>query len=170
MNVYPPKPIRGWPDTKLHKRLIKDDEWIVEPKINGYRCIVRNGVCYSRRGTPINTSNMLRFELSKLKKKWSVIDGELQFTKNLWVFDTPDVDGALSTRREAMEAFFNEQRFQTICLVPWWKKQGAYKRALREGFEGVVFKNINHRYKFQMTEDNTISDWIKMRPAEDNWR
>lgn len=177
--LFPPKPIRGWANTELHTKLIKDKNWIVEPKANGDRCLVfilESGVeLWNRHGGHIRYTWLggLRAELAS----WDlpigcVLDCELlhepQPKQDLMVFDVPSAGGNLAHRKEVLKELFRGTRFKFVKMAPRMIKKTAYEEALKLGHEGVVWKRFDSPYEWQRSNQggNEVAYWIKMKPAE----
>lgn len=169
---YPPKPMRGWPNTPLHQQLINDPDWIAEPKKNGHRVIVMLGkvpVFVSRRGSKISLSELdsIPQEIMKVKSL-KVLDGELILkpTPTLWLFDLPERPQPLLDRRAWLAKVIEDANLVHVKLMPWLVKETAYEDCIKAGDEGVVWKRLSSLYSWQMESENTIVDWVKMKPAE----
>jgi len=179
---YPPKPMRGWPGTDLHKRLIDDPEWIAEPKINGERCIVQSGRWKNENGSHtikiwtrkchimVGVPQILQDILSEIMNGTMYLDCELVKKSHMWVFDIPGLPYRLKDRRKHLEDFY-EYRTCTgdhkfVKLIPWIPKETAYEASLANGDEGTVFKNINSLYKPQFDPEDESPTWVKFKKPE----
>jgi len=180
--MFPPKPMRAWSGSDLHAKLIADDRWICEPKVNGDRClvIVENTVeLWSRHGRRVTYSWLapLYEALKRLNlSQGTMLDAELvakpKPSCELIVFDVPSLGGLsqgdkpLSERRELLMKLLRKCR-EPISICPWLDKADAYERALAEGREGIVFKKLDSKYRWQRGPTGCeVSDWIKMKPAK----
>lgn len=174
-NLYPPKPMRAWPNSDFHARLVSDPDWIVEPKYDGDRCLVVYSTAgiqlWSRHGKLLKHSwlNNLRQELASLAlPAGTILDGELcaepKPNQDLFVFDIPSVPGTLLSRRKVLSEIFYEGEFNYIYLSPWLDKEAALNDAVSSNWEGLVWKNINSQYQWHRQPQNTeITDWVKMK-------
>ena len=173
---YPPKPMRGWPNTSLHEQLINDPDWIAEPKKNGHRTYIfptKNPLFLSRRGSKLSLS-----ELGDLPKEvkaligLKVVDAELVMhpVPFLWLFDLPQARGRLRERRSRLSDWCAKisERCPNLKMMPLLPKRTAYQDALLAGEEGVVWKKLSSLYVMQMSPENEISDWIKFKKP-DTW-
>jgi len=181
MSLFPPKPIRAWADSTLHKELIKDPHWIVEPKMDGDRCLVvigKEGVpeLWNRHGTHTRYSWLT--DLRSQLLKWDLPEGlifdcelmhEPKPNQDLWIFDCPTVGGTLKERKDVLQELFKElpRSCRLIHLVKPLAKRSAYKTALEKGCEGVVWKLVDSLYDWQMSPTAApVAHWIKMKPAQ----
>jgi ATP-dependent DNA ligase len=177
--LFPPKPTRAWADTDTHRELIRDPGWIVEPKMDGDRCLAQftdTGVeLWSRHGglTRFGWLDPLKSELEAWDMPVGVIlDCELIATPkpacDLYVFDVPTADGLLAARREVLEAIFEDTSFALIHMIPTLDKATAYDQAMEKGWEGVVWKRLDSPYKWMRSNsDAPYPHWIKMKPEQD---
>lgn len=181
MPLYPPKPTRAWANTDLHRKLIGDSNWIVEPKKNGDRCLIQVGPdgpeLWNRHGK--KTRYTWLKDLKEELESWDlppgiVLDCELchepKPNQDLWVFDVPTAGGDLHYRRNILVSLFEEMEFspQYIHLVPWMDKTNAYDEAIDTGEEGVVFKRLDSLYQWQAGPQSAeVPYWIKMKPAQE---
>ena len=171
---YPPKPMRGWPNTSLHEQLINDPDWICEPKKNGNRTYVfptKNPLFLTRRGSRLSLSELGDLpEEVKALIGLKVVDTELVMhpVPFLWIFDLPQAKGRLRERRNKLSDRFAKISDQCphIRMMPLLSKQTACQDALLAGEEGVVWKKLSSLYVMQMNSENEISDWIKFKKPE----
>lgn len=154
--------------------LLRDDEWIMEEKLDGDRAIVEkrgNAVTVtSREGNPIKPSESI-VSLAMLCDFDFVADGELMPGGEFYCFDIIEEDGqkldecSLMVRLASAESKpFKQPRFaignvEKIALLAEIELQGG---------EGVVFKRSGstyiqgarskdwQRFKFYETEDFTV--------------
>lgn len=171
--LFPPKPIRAWAGTSLHQRVVEDPNWIVEPKIDGDRCLV----IFKDSGPELWSRHAKQFQhswLDGIKEQLSsyrlpigaVLDGELvagKASQRLYLYDFASSLAPLYARRKELLKRC-KKRFQ-IEVVPWMDKLTAYEEALRAGHEGVVFKRLDSKYEWQRsTTHNEVPTWLKMKP------
>lgn len=175
--LYPPKPIRGYANTELHERLIKDPAWIVEPKADGDRCLVLvqpKGVeLWNRHGKQTRYTWLadLRAELAG----WdlpvgTILDCELLHepkpSQDLMVFDIPTAGGILEHRKSVLKEIFKGTKFRHVRMAPRMVKKTAYDAALADKQEGVVWKRLDSPYDWQRGNSGCeVAYWIKMKPA-----
>jgi ATP-dependent DNA ligase len=155
---------------------LTNDNWVGEQKLDGHRnlfcsgggdfppsALTRNGTPYSR-GLPQDLRNF-RFPGDIAPHTW-VIDGEL-VGKEFWAFDMPvspltSPDSSLLRRRTMLEEFIKVAG-GPIRLIPQAKttaeKIQLAEVALRQNFEGLIFKQANSRY----ASGARNSDWIKVK-------
>ncbi len=148
----------------VYEEVIGSPDWVVEPKMDGHRCLTwlrPTGVaCYTRKNFPMpRAASALRGARSPSPH---VLDGE-------WYEDTYHVfdiyhGTTLRDRYAVMEEVVAglAERFP-IRVVPRWEKATAYAEAMRLGLEGVVFKHLNHHYNFTNRQSPTPS-WLKVKP------
>lgn len=172
--LYPPKPVRAWPNTDLHRRIVADPNWVCEPKIDGDRCLVfitpDGPQLWSRHGRQF-TNGYLAGIKTQLQSYGlpvgTILDGELvagTASQKLYLYDVPSVEEDLQTRRQELLRLFATPTAD-ISVVPWMDKATAYEDALRAGHEGIVFKRLDSAYAWQRgTSGNEVASWIKMKP------
>jgi ATP-dependent DNA ligase len=169
--LYPPKPMRGWVNTNLHRRLINDPSWIAEVKKKGRRCQseVKDGTCsfWTRRGIQINLPWLSQITVALMNLAvagYELLDGELMVKDEIfWIFDIPSMRTPLFDRRKQLEEFDFENN-PHLKIMPTVNKKDGYGTCISNGDEGVVFKNLKSCYRFQMNPENQIPDWIKFKP------
>jgi ATP-dependent DNA ligase len=171
--LFPPKPVRAWASTELHKYLITNPDWIVEPKIDGDRCLVifqdSGPELWSRHGKQFTNAYLesIKEQLRTYKlPTGTVLDGELVAGKayqRLFLYDLASSQLTLGERHTELLKRC-KKRFQ-IEVVGWMDKATAYEDALNAGHEGVVFKRLDSRYEWQRgTANNEVPTWVKMKP------
>jgi len=175
--LYPPKPTRTWAGTGHHQSLLDNDDFIVEPKNDGDRCLVfvlPDGVqLWSRHGRQVTYAWLgdLIAELQRFRLPvGTVLDGELLHEpkprQNLVLFDLPSLyHRPLLERRKSLIRLLARKHPSLVSCVPWWPKEGAYDRALAEGYEGTVWKNLRAPYEWQRSSTaSEVTSWFKMKP------
>jgi ATP-dependent DNA ligase len=171
--LYPPKPMRAWPNTDLHKRVIADDNWVCEPKIDGDRCLIfflpTGPQLWSRHGRQFTNSYLagIKAQLATYGLPvGTVLDGELvagTASQNLWLYDYASHDGSYRERRTALLAACPD--LPNVKVVGLLNKATAYEDALAAKHEGIVWKRTDTRYEWQRsTSNNEVVGWIKMKP------
>lgn len=172
--LYPPKPMRAWPNTDLHRRILADDNWVCEPKIDGDRCLVfftpAGPQLWSRHGRQFTNTYLagIKQQLSSYGLPvGAVLDGELVAgveKQDLWLYDFPSVDGPYDARRHELRITCHA--LQNVRVVELLDKPTAYEDALRAKHEGIVWKRKDSRYEWQRsTSNNEVPSWIKMKPC-----
>jgi ATP-dependent DNA ligase len=104
-------------------RLLSDDQWVAEQKIDGVRCMARveNGECtlLNRNGEPLTCAStndarlsvMTSLEKTLTEGSW-LLDGKILATGEYWVFDLVNVPGILDR-----SAPYDERRLHLECLA-----------------------------------------------------
>jgi len=163
----------------------KHDDWVFEPKVDGYRCIaaVENGEVDLRSRNGIDLAE--RFPgvakaVAKLKVDVAVLDGEIIARDEtgaprfeliqssspdafLAVFDLLLLNGEdlrglkLDERRARLEALLKKPP-RGVELVERLEANEAIETARREGHEGVVAKRRSSKYVGKRT-----SSWLKVK-------
>ena len=155
-----------WRSGEVHWSLLLDSSWVVEPKYNGYRCLVH----FTEGGIEYKTKSWTPHRSCDLPNEWpvnvvpcdSVFDGEwIRKSGELIIFDVPRFDGqnwqiSLEQRRAVLKEYV-PQLGKIRLITRYADREGALSRALKEGHEGVVFKS-NAPYP----RGNT-SQWLKMK-------
>jgi len=164
MSLFPPKPERITEGRSVHLEVIASPLWVAEPKLDGYRCIYRDGQLFTRHNKkmPGNSESVLS-ALAAIPEG-IVLDGEMMDPHGrqvLHIFDIPTVSGTLAERRKVLEEL-------TFCypveLVPRIDKASALRQALLRGWEGVVFKRIDSFYHWRTSSRySEIAEWKKIR-------
>lgn len=180
-SLFPPKPTRAWAGTDFHQELITSDDWLVEPKWDGDRILIRiskngNPELWSRHGTPIRYDWL--GDLRKELQLWDlpeglILDGELMHepkpNQDVYIFDVPTAPGGCANRRDILKALFGELPTECchIHMVEELDPTTAYETALRMGCEGIVWKRKDSPYEWQKGNTETpVSYWVKMKPAQ----
>lgn len=171
--LFPMRPMRVWYGTPYFERLVADPLWIVEPKVDGDRClafVLPTGVeLWSRHGRRHGYGWLgpLAAALGTLPVG-TVLDGELLASPapraEFAVFDlASEYALPLTSRRRLLERLLRRRR-EGIWLVPWLEdKPLAYESALADGHEGVVFKKKTSVYQWQQSTAGESPAWCKVR-------
>lgn len=177
--IYPPKPKQIYYNSGMYKRLIKDPNWICEPKKDGMRCLVKfvNGTVelHSRNNTIVSYKWLkeLKKELLTLGfEDGTILDSELICKPmpkcELWLFDYPTFDGTLEQRRRELVKVVSKGETDHVTVVPKLSKEHGFVESLELGDEGVVFKDKESVYKWQRgTTNNEVLDWFKVKEIKD---
>lgn len=161
-------------DLATNQRLLADDEWWAEPKLDGERRMVRvtptriTGL--SKQGTTASLSKSVAGQFASFEATF-VLDGEL-VGDTLHVFDMPcgfGVDRApYSRRREALEHLFTLGRTElgwddtALRLVPRYHgddKALLWAAVLANNGEGLIFKKSSSLYQ----PGTRSRQWIKWK-------
>jgi len=177
--IYPERPLPFIPE--LDDFILKDENWIFEPKYDGWRIIVvSNGKInyYTRKKNKLNLpfnceipeGLILDGELiaiDELKTNNYLVRSNLKIPRNLKIilFDIMYYNGEnicnfpLKERRKILETIYEKLDKNIFKLSKQFnnKDKGFINGFLKKGYEGIVFKNINHPY-----EENG-SHWIKLK-------
>jgi ATP-dependent DNA ligase len=135
--------------------LITNNDWALEPKIDGRRVLVdiADGKvrAFSRKGNRCDLPPSLAHELGTLVSMPPLmLDGELMADGLLWAFDLPRGGELITpstewiTRRRSLGSFLQEWRPKFVRELPYSlttaSKRARAKRLVAGGFEGGVFK------------------------------
>ena len=163
--INPPKPKPLVPYGPRYHELILNPSWVLEPKLNGQRCLTwltEQGVrSFTRTG-----SRLLRLTQALHGMKWPetlVLDGEY-YEGKYHVFDLYRAGGNLDTRyRQLAHVVRQFSADHPIQIMPRWEKIGAYERALDAGYEGIVLKSRAHLYNMPPFNQKDPL-WRKVKP------
>lgn len=167
-------------DLATNRRLLADDEWWAEPKLDGERRMVRvtptriTGL--SKQGTTASLSKFVADQFASFEATF-VLDGEL-VGDALHVFDMPcgfGVDRApYSRRREALEHLFNLGRIDlgwddsVLRLVPRYHgddKALLWDAVLANNGEGLIFKHAASKYEEGPRRSRHWVKWKNTHPV-----
>jgi ATP-dependent DNA ligase len=158
----PAAPRRVWPGTRLFGKLCTSEDWIAEPKKDGWRCIVlvSDGapVLMSRHGKRIRGQGAASAAKCIDVPPDTWLDAEL-VSGVLWVFDVLRLAGAelagleLDQRRVELE-----QLLPALGPVRTMPRVNATKYIEGAKDEGVIFKQRAQPYPMGAT-----NHWIKCR-------
>ena len=156
MEWYPLKPIPGGKPCKgFFNRLMEDEAWVCEAKLDGRRAIWDGRTLWGRTGQLMPKCSHVTPFLEGLP----ALDGEW-FGGELWCFDLPDHGGPFVERRLALERLVDNIQSPHIHLMPRCVDWNAVRQ---NDWEGVVFKKLNSAYKKAFQHSKTTPDWIKFR-------
>jgi len=162
--LTPPKPAVVWAGCDYYKRLVRLHNWRIEPKIDGWRCIIVHGdsgiQCFTRQGKPLAANVPGTVELppdTVLDCEWTRKDG------NIYVFDVPILRGIRMSvqyldRRARLKEFIPSMGVMRV-IEQIQGRHSALKDALDRGYEGIVFKEERSMYP----TGKTTKDWIKCK-------
>lgn len=141
--------------------LFESDDWVVEQKVDGTRCIITvtpNTVTFTASNGETLRHSASLIHVANLKRSLPVgnyvLDGELLWTGVFWAFDLLDQPSeTLQARRIALEALAEELEFGSrIRLLPQARgledKLTLFKRVYAQGGEGVILKHIGKKYEY----------------------
>lgn len=169
---WPGKPTRIWPGG-VYNQVITSPDWVVEPKLDGWRCLVEyiaDGVrAWTRHGNVQRLDAAAKAKLESLGlPEGTVLDGELLGPRQAGApqkfvaFDAPslDRDATYAERRAWLESV------PGLDLVPHLPSMaGSFIIALTEGHEGIVIKQRKSRYPYALgATGNETSHWLKVKP------
>jgi len=171
---FPPAPSPG-PATLLE---LPPDDWVMEPKLDGIRIILYEGVPYVRQGTPLSPSKG-GAALAKLgaalrgKGITATIDGEwLPKSESFHAFDLPDDPSPYDERRARLlelveKASLSHCGQPTPALWPitvfHTNFPQIYAKLKESGAEGIVLKKRSSLYLRQTRAGVEVRDWLKRR-------
>lgn len=163
--LYPPKPVSLASHTSGFAGLLTDDEWILEPKLDGYRCLTwldpSGAKPYTRQGARLLAATQALDGATHHERV--VLDGEW-YKGEYWVFDMAYRLGTLDERHEILLPIVTRlAEFFPVNLMPRWEKVDAYDRAISDGFEGIVLKHRSHIYSLTNSQ-TTTRHWRKVKP------
>lgn len=147
---------------------------LVSPKLDGIRCVIRNGAAYSRnlklipndyiqsklKGLPDGLDGELIVGSPTGDDVWNrsqsgvmSSDGEPEFT--YWVFDASDMVGPFSARYSRLHEWFKgEEANKNVSVVPHHQAHipeflaKLEDKWVSDGYEGVMVRDPNGKYKF----------------------
>ncbi len=180
---------------KFSLQLAKPVDWnrvvfpcFVSPKLDGLRCIWRNGVFYSRRGHVLQGLNFLNLHIEELfmDEEPQALDGELiipgkhfdeisgsirSFKESnevvYHVFDLPDystLGGFVDRYNKLCKLFARSINGSNLKLVRHTKVNSIddvssyYSQYRSEGYEGLMIK-----YYYGQYNNSRTWDWMKMK-------
>jgi ATP-dependent DNA ligase len=171
---FPPAPAPG-PASLLE---LPPDDWALEPKLDGIRVILFEGVPYARHGKLL-TAGKGGIALAKLgqalrdKGLRATIDGEwLPKLETFHAFDLPDDLSPYDERRAHLLELIEHVGFghcgeATPALWPINAFHAnfpqTYAKLKESGAEGVVFKRRGSVYARQTRPGVEVRDWLKRR-------
>lgn len=185
---WPARPQRIWPGA-LFSQLCEDRAWSVEPKFDGYRCVVQwtsNDIkAWSRHGKMMELPSDIRAALGQIDvPDGTAMDGELLGPRNagqekrLMLFDIPVWAGEPDRRLT-----YHERRLRLAAVVgaetsaPVYmafglpNRVGSYELALDTGHEGVVLKRRDALYPFGHSASGPETrEWLKCKAPTENGR
>jgi bifunctional non-homologous end joining protein LigD len=148
-------------DEDLATRLINDDNWMMQEKMDGTRLMNRNAggavTGSNRKGLVVAISTLIESRLQEPPCQNFVIDGEA-IGDTYWMFDLLEADGqdhrgaSAHDRWLQLKVLFGnyDKDYSAIRIVDAYfttsEKQKAFDRLFAAKAEGVVFKRINSQY------------------------
>ena len=158
MIPYLPKPTRIHTG-RLFDRLLANEQWVVEPKLDGVRCLVvvnDEGIkAYTHNG---QLRRILPW-LDELDLEPGMYDCEL-VGDTLHCFDRPDIQRSYLDRRHWIPLM--RPHFQCVDLLD--KTPDVLEKALASGAEGLVFKNVDSPYPMVPGPCQKTFAWFKVKP------
>jgi ATP-dependent DNA ligase len=182
-------PRRIYIDSELFIQLDLSPEWVAEPKLNGWRCLIirdEHGLfLWSRKhslwGTVKYPYPNLRIDLNGVIPMNCMFDGELldrrandfgeRIRETLVLFDCLVFEGKdvcdlpYSERRKLIETI---QPSNHIRLAEQYDTGRAelYRKLVALGEEGIVFKKRTARYEYGYSLSPESPLWIKVKRPE----
>ena len=144
-------------DEEECERLLDDPHWAAQQKFDGVRFMLgkKDGKVYAlnRKGKQVSVPTHIAEEAIQMNYQNFLLDGEL-VGETLYVFDVLEENG-VCVREEPLED--RSRRIQTLESMEWSKiqyvplatdkeKRRLYKKLVKEGAEGVVFKRLGAKY------------------------
>ena len=178
--IFPERPLPFIPE--LDYKILEKDDWIFEPKYDGWRIIVSsNGKIefYTRKKRKLNlpfnniklpkglmldgeliaidelrTNNYLVNKNLKNPKNLRIVLFDIMYSSYESIMDLPFIE-----RRKVLEEIYKYLDNNIFYLSKQFieKNRQFINEIISKGYEGVVFKNLNHPY-----EENG-SHWIKLK-------
>lgn len=149
---------------KQVKKLISDDDWIMQEKMDGVRCMIkREGdevIGSNRRGLCIALPDLIVADIKKLSCSEITLDGE-RIGDKFYVFDVLSYDGKSLRDKRAAERFALlitkvevtatlDKSIKNVivvrCAYTTDGKQSLYQELEAAKAEGVVFKKKDAEY------------------------
>ena len=155
---------------------------LVSPKLDGLRAIYKNGKFYSRLGNQFKGLSVLEAQVAAMGlRKDTQLDGELMVPGEHF----NEISGAIRAFRETDKVTFNifdipsstgplRQRYAQVSnlleqlqvhIVPHFIAyddsdiQDLYQEAIRDGYEGIMVKDMGAHY-----ENARTWSWMKVKP------
>ena len=148
-------------DEDLVNRLIEDDDWMMQEKMDGTRLMNQNvaGVVTgsNRKGLVVAISTLIASRLMEPPCQDFVVDGEA-IGDTYWMFDLLEADGADYRDAGALSRWLQlkslcgnyDKEYSAIRIVDIYvttsEKREAFDRLFAAKAEGVVFKRKNSLY------------------------
>lgn len=156
--------------------LLADDGWWMEQKFDGDRLLLvyedgKIPSAITRKGEPAvlpKSANLdMKSPIHHLHRGTTILDCELMEHGAVYVFDIPMIRGVnlcgleYRRRRELLENLFESFHPAGFVLVDVFRttdeKQEAFQGIRNNGDEGVIFKKLDSKYRF----DYRSKGWIK---------
>jgi ATP-dependent DNA ligase len=169
---YPPKP------TSILPKSLEPDEWIAEPKWRGWRIVVHDSKCYTRKGNLLP----IRFE-SKHKPGFDYqLDGEIVAAEGeqtehkvrgaiksgdyiIQFFDIYIPSESNMILIDRLNVLTDEFKFD-VWKFPMWgldRIDHLLETMKRAGFEGLVFKKKTNVYQISTICEIIDPEWVKIK-------
>lgn len=148
---------------------------VASPKIDGFRCMILNGVAYSRSGKPIRNAHF-QLEVARYATQLNGLDGELIIGADPTAPDLlrhtssafNSTGGTPEFTYYVFDSFLNpmapwQTRFDTLTMrmVPRWTQFVSHipcqnerevltreEECVTEGYEGLMLRDPSGQYKF----------------------
>ena len=170
MMWYPPRP------TTILQQGINPEEWLIQPKYRGWRIVISNNKCFTRKG------NLIDIDVSYPKLDFNYqLDGEIISTEfqtehkvrraikngtwkikifDIFIPDKPNL--ILIDRLKILDALFNIK----VEIIPFNNADEIFsilKRMQDLGYEGIVIKRKDGIYKTSQLGEIVDNNWIKLK-------
>lgn len=162
LSWFPPAPAAG-PKTLLE---LPPDDWALEPKINGIRVVVIQGMPFARTGQPLSPGKgaaRLRQLVGEIPEN---LDGEwVMGTGCFHLFDLPGLAGDYDERHQAVQDLVAKVRNPQFMHVHSFTANfpQVYQSLKQSDLEGVVLKRRRSLYQKQTRSGVETRDWLKRR-------
>lgn len=169
------------------KKLSNSPNFIFEHKIDGFRCLYKDGYLFSER--KIIQNSKYPHLIEELKGINGVLDGEISVDDNLfktntksnWLrakyycfdvlfFNGDDVRNLpLFVRQHILKEVIKEHKLKNIVMPKQFKDLNtAWEWVLKNNKEGLVAKNINSHYPIRdLFKEVRNNAWIKIKNRSD---
>jgi len=124
-------------------------------------------------GYDVKTEKYIAFQniSQRIRRKYDLQETAKKFPVEVSVFDILNYEGEdliqkpLKERRKILEKIIKQEKTKVIltnCIITnkISEAEAFYKKALKEGLEGVMAKNINSQY----TPGRYVNGWLKLKP------
>ena len=167
---WPGKPMRVWPGG-LYNTIIKSPDWVVEPKLDGWRCLVEWATervrAWTRHGKVLKLHPDVQNDLERLLlRPGTVIDGELlgprqAGAKQRFVaFDVPSLPDLDYDRRR----LWLEHAAEHFVVPQLPSHPSSFIAAVNGGYEGIVIKRRASLYPYALgANPRETHDWLKVK-------
>ncbi len=114
--------------------------WIIEPKLDGLRMVIVDGVAYTRNGRTIETVGHIQKELAHLTKDY-VFDGEVM---GVGEFDEASGDIRRKSTGENKDIYYNV--FDVVPIRDWLAKKTEPLRKRKEQLKKIFHALVKYQH------------------------